>query len=83
MTPAVHGTDVRPRQALSEWSDPISLEVSEGAWVVVRTTPMRSRALLRLCVGLDEPAPPGVMEILGERPGLLGRDAAFTFRRSL
>ena len=83
MTVAIHGTDLRPRRPIAEWAEPINVEVSDGAWVVVRTTPARSGALLRLCVGLDEPAAPGVIKMLGEQPGLLGRDAAFNFRRAL
>ena len=83
MTFAIRGTAVRPRLPIAEWTEPITIEVSDGAWVVVRTTPMRSGALLRLCVGLDEPALPGFIELLGERPGLLARDAAFAFRRAL
>ena len=75
--------EVRPRRPVAEWTDAISFDVADGEWFVVRTTPARSAALLRLCVGLDEPAPPGVMTVFGVAPGALGRDAAFTFRRSL
>lgn len=68
---------------MGEWTEPVSFDVQEGEWFVIRTTPARSGTLLRLCCGLDEPAPPGTMEVLGETPGLLGRDAVFNFRRGL
>ncbi|MBI2796959.1 MAG: ATP-binding cassette domain-containing protein [Gemmatimonadetes bacterium] len=83
MTAAISATQLKPRLPLAEWPDPVSLEVDEGGWVVIRTTPARSGALLRLCVGLDEPAPHGNIELLGHRPGQLRRDAAFHFRRAL
>jgi ABC-type methionine transport system ATPase subunit len=80
---AFRGQDLLPRGRDSEWAEPISFTVEEGEWFVIRTTPARSAQLLRLCCGLDEPAPPGTMEVLGDTPGALGRDAVFTFRRSL
>lgn len=83
MSAAFLAREVRPRRGAAEWTDPVSFEVREGEWYVVRTTPARSGALMRLCCGLDEPAPPGRMEVLGATPGALGRDAAFRFRRSL
>ena len=83
MTAAIVGTGLKPRLPMAEWPAPISIEVGEGGWVVIRTTPARSGALLRLCVGLDEPEAPGVIELLGQRPGTLKRDAAFNFRRAL
>ncbi|MBI3792136.1 MAG: hypothetical protein HY275_14830 [Gemmatimonadetes bacterium] len=83
MSAAFRGRDLRPRRPGSEWTEPISFDVEAGEWFVIRTTPARSAALLRLCCGLDEPAPPGTMEVLGETPGTLGRDAVFNFRRSL
>lgn len=76
-------TAIRPGRPVPEWTDVISFEVPVGTWFALRTTPARSAALLRLCVGLDEPLAPGVVEVLGKRPGDLGRDAAFNFRRAL
>lgn len=83
MNLAFRGHELLPRLAGSEWVEPVSFEVADGEWFVIRTTPARSGALLRLCCGLDEPAAGGTMEVLGEVPGALGRDAAFHFRRSL
>ncbi len=80
---AFRGHDLRPRRPASEWTEPVSFDVPEGEWFVIRTTPVRSGELLRLCCGLDEPAPPGIMEVLGENPGSMRRDAVFNFRRSL
>jgi ABC-type multidrug transport system ATPase subunit len=34
-----------------EWVDPISIDVPEGSWSVIRTTPERSHLLMRLLVG--------------------------------
>ena len=34
-----------------EWAGPLSIEVPEGSWSVVRTTPERSRQLMRVLVG--------------------------------
>lgn len=80
---ALRCTDIRPGRPTPEWTDAISFDVPIGKWFVLRTTPARSAALLRLCVGLDEPLPPGAVEVLGKRPGDLARDAAFNFRRAL
>ena len=83
MSAVFRGRELRPRRPGSEWAEAISFEVQDGEWFVIRTSPARSAALLRLCCGLDEPAPPGIMEVLGEVPGALSRDAVFNFRRSL
>lgn len=72
-----------PRRPVAEWPEPVSFEVPEGQWMVIRTTPARSGALMRLCCGLDDVAAPGELEVLGARPGALGRDAVFSFRCAL
>lgn len=65
-----------------EWSAPLDLEVAEGEWLVVRTTPARSESLLRTMVGLQSAAA-GDVAILGEDPGRLGNAALGPFRRRL
>jgi len=63
MTASIRLLSTRPA-ADTEWSHPIDVEIAEGAFYVIRTTPNRAGRLARLVLGLDEPAE-GHVEVLG------------------
>jgi ABC-type transporter Mla maintaining outer membrane lipid asymmetry ATPase subunit MlaF len=65
-----------------EWNAPLDLTLAEGEWLVVRTTPARSEALLRICLGLAA-ARAGRVSVLGEDPGQLPNARLGPFRRRL
>lgn len=79
--PAVVFRDVVSAGA-PDWPGPLSFEVPEGAFCVVRTSIALSTELTRLCVGLREPAS-GTVTTLGIEPGKLDRWQAQAFRRRL
>jgi ABC-type nitrate/sulfonate/bicarbonate transport system ATPase subunit len=65
-----------------EWTAPLDLTMTEGEWLVVRTTPARSDPLLRICLGLHRIGA-GSVTVLGESPGALTNAALGPFRRRL
>lgn len=66
----------------TEWCRPTDIEIGEGAFFVIRTTPSRARRLARLVLGLDEPAL-GTVEVLGLNLESASRAALDRIRRSL
>lgn len=66
----------------TEWTTPLDLTVTPGQWVVVRTTPARSEALLRIVVGLRAAAS-GTVRVLDQDPGAMGNARLGRFRRRL
>ncbi len=81
MSVAVRLTDAVAPASL-DWPGPVSFDVDEGAFCVVRTTISLSTQLTRLLVGLREPTG-GTVEVLGVEPGKLNRWQAQRFRRRL
>lgn len=79
--PAVSFQDV-VTSGMPGWPGPISFEVPEGAFCVVRTSIALSTQLTRLCIGLREPDA-GRVEVLGIQPGTLDRWESQVFRRRL
>ena len=82
MTAALSLSRVLPAAAVAEWTTPLTLEVPDGSFYVMRTTSARSYALFRLCVGLTSPGE-GRVHVLGTEPATLGRRGAQVFRRAL
>lgn len=74
-------TGVLPHAA-TEWTAPLDLAVAPGQWLVVRTTPARSEALLRIVAGL-RPAAAGTVRVLDQDPGALSSARLGGFRRRL
>jgi ABC-type lipoprotein export system ATPase subunit len=66
----------------TEWSHPIDVEIAEGAFYVIRTTPNRAGRFARLVLGLDEPAE-GHVEVLGVDIHSARRAALDRIRRSV
>jgi ABC-type multidrug transport system ATPase subunit len=79
---AVRFTDVVPPPPRAGWPGPISFEVEEGTMCLFATTPGVSLTLIRLMVGLREPAE-GTVDVLEQRPGRLNRWDTQAFRRRL
>lgn len=65
-----------------EWEAPLTLEVPEGACLVIRTSVGRATALLRMCAGLEAPWA-GRASVLGQPLAELPRAAARATRRFL
>jgi cell division transport system ATP-binding protein len=65
-----------------EWSAPLDLEVQDGQWLVVRTTPARSELLLRICLGLRG-ASTGSVSVNGVHPDRLTNAQLGPFRRRI
>ena len=82
MSAAISFRDVVPPPPREGWPGPISLEIPEGSFALFATTPAISLGLIRLIVGLREPAD-GVVTVLGLRPGGLNRWDTQQFRRRL
>ena len=82
MTSALSLKDVLPAVPDAQWAVPLTLDVPEGAFYVMRTTSARSYALFRLCVGLTLPGQ-GHVQVLGAEPAVLGRRGVQLFRRAL
>lgn len=66
----------------TEWSAPLDLDVQEGQWLVVRTTPARSELLLRICLGLRGAAA-GSVSVTGVHPDRLTNAQLGPFRRRI
>jgi ABC-type lipoprotein export system ATPase subunit len=81
MTAAIRLREVRPA-ANTEWSRPTDVEIAEGTFFVIRTTPGRAGLMVRLVLGLDEPAA-GHVEVLGEELHTARRAALDRIRRSV
>jgi ABC-type transporter Mla maintaining outer membrane lipid asymmetry ATPase subunit MlaF len=79
---AIAFTGVIPAVYDPDWTTPLTMDVPEGSFQVIRTTPLRSAPFMRLCVGLFSPGS-GTIAVLGEDPGSLRRAEAQRFRRSL
>lgn len=82
MTAAIQFRDVVPGVFDPEWTAPVNIEVPEGSFQVIRTTPLRSAPFFRLCVGLFS-ARQGAVQVLGVDPAELPRPEAQRFRRTL
>ena len=82
MTTAIRFRDVVPNVFDPEWTAPVNVDVPEGSFQVIRTTPLRSAPFFRLCVGLFA-AGQGEVEVLGLDPSDLSRPDAQRFRRTL
>lgn len=82
MSSAITFTGVVPAVFDPDWTTPLTMEVPEGSFQVIRTTPLRSSPFMRLCVGLISPGD-GTISVLGEDPAQMSRDEAQRFRRSL
>jgi len=66
----------------TEWCRPTDVEIGDGAFFVIRTTPNRARRLARFVLGLDEPAE-GTVEVLGLELHTASRAALDRVRRSV
>ncbi|MDB4898782.1 MAG: methionine transporter ATP-binding protein [Gemmatimonadetes bacterium] len=73
---------LRPQHALHAWRAPLSLQVEEGTFLTIVTSPSQAAALFRLVLGLETPAA-GAIRVLGGEPHGLSRSAARTFRRRI
>ena len=82
MSVAIHFSGVMPSVFDPEWTEPLTMEIPEGSFQVIRTTPLRSAPFMRLCAGLFE-AGSGTVEVLGENPSELDRAESQRFRRAL
>ncbi len=82
MSTAIQFDAVVPEEFDPEWTTPLTMDVPEGSFQVIRTTPLRSAPFMRLCVGLFS-AGAGRVQVLGENPAGLDRTGAQRFRRSL
>ena len=80
--PALRFDEVLPGVYDPEWTQPLSVDIPHGLLFVIRTTPLRSAAFFRLCLGLMG-AGQGTVEVLGTDPGTLDRAAGRAFRRQL
>jgi phospholipid/cholesterol/gamma-HCH transport system ATP-binding protein len=79
---AIRMTGVVPRVFDPEWTAPLDVEIPEGSFQVIRTTPLRSAPFFRLCVGLFS-AGRGDVEVLGKDPADMPRRDTRNFRRTL
>jgi ABC-type lipoprotein export system ATPase subunit len=66
----------------TEWCRPTDIDIAEGAFFVIRTTPSRAGRLARMVLGLAEPAE-GSVEVLGLAMHAANRAALDTVRRSV
>jgi ABC-type lipoprotein export system ATPase subunit len=66
----------------TEWCRPTDIEIAEGTFFVIRTTPNRARRLARFVLGLDEPTE-GTVEVLGLALRSASRAALDRVRRSI
>lgn len=66
----------------AEWCGATDIDIADGAFFVIRTTPSRARHLTRLVLGLDEPSE-GTVEVLGLALHSASRAALDRVRRSL
>jgi ABC-type lipoprotein export system ATPase subunit len=66
----------------TEWCGPTDIDIADGAFFVIRTTPSRARHMARLVLGLDAPAV-GTVEVLGLALHSASRAALDRVRRSL
>ena len=66
----------------TEWCQPTDIDIADGTFFVIRTTPRRAGRLARLVLGLDEPAE-GTVEVLGLELHTASRAALDKVRRSL
>jgi ABC-type proline/glycine betaine transport system ATPase subunit len=80
--PVLEVKALRPHRALHAWRAPLSLQVQEGAFLTVVTTPSQATALFRLILGLEAPAA-GAIRVLGVEPHGLSRRASRSFRRRI
>ncbi len=81
MTASIRLRLTRP-PADTEWSQAIDVEIAEGAFYVIRTTPNRAGRFARLVLGLDEPAE-GNVEVLGVDMHAARRAALDQVRRNV
>lgn len=65
-----------------EWCQPTDIDIADGTFFVIRTTPSRAGRLARLVLGLDEPST-GTVEVLGLELHTASRAALDRIRRSL
>ena len=82
MSVVVRFTDVMPPPPRAGWPGPTSFSVEGGSYTLFATTAGLALMLVRLMVGLREPAA-GRVEVLDQRPGRLNRWDAQAFRRRL
>ncbi|HZS62038.1 MAG TPA: ATP-binding cassette domain-containing protein [Gemmatimonadaceae bacterium] len=66
----------------TEWCRPTDIDIAEGTFFVIRTTPSRAGRLARLALGLIEPAE-GTVEVLGVEVHSASRAALDKMRRSI
>jgi len=78
----VRFSDVAPPPPRAGWPGTVSFTVEEGALALFATTPGVALTLIRMIVGLREPAR-GTVEVLGRHPGRLNRWETQEFRRRL
>jgi ABC-type multidrug transport system ATPase subunit len=64
------------------WPGPVSFEVRQGGFVLIKALQATAIQLIRLTVGLREPVS-GTVAVLGKEPGRLGRWDVMRFRRRL
>jgi len=66
----------------TEWCRPTDIDIAEGTFFVIRTTPSRAGRLARLVLGLAEPQE-GSVEVLGQEMHSANRAALDKVRRSV
>lgn len=66
----------------TEWCRPTDIDIAEGTFFVIRTTPNRAGRLARFVLGLDEPTE-GTVEVLGLDIRSASRAALDRIRRSV
>jgi len=66
----------------TEWCQPTDIEIGDGTFYVIRTTPSRAGRLARFVLGLDEPSE-GTVEVLGLELHTANRATLDKVRRSV
>ena len=66
----------------TEWCRPTDIDIAEGTFFVIRTTPSRAARLARFVLGLEEPTE-GTVEVLGLALRSASRAALDRVRRSV
>ncbi len=82
MTSALRMEGVLPRGSVVEWTQPADFAIAEGTFFVIRTTPGRAGATVRMMLGLEE-ATAGSVETLGEPLQDASRSVVERLRRAV
>lgn len=81
-SPAVRMVDVQPSQDVDLWAAPLTLEVPQGSFVTIVTSPGQAVSLFRILLALDAHAA-GTVHVLGEEPHRIGREPLRRLRRRI